>query len=219
MTGGGWGSPRIGTLNPPADATLCAHSDGEAGVFRLVARVCGRSACSDPPRSTPPKRALVPREEPHPNELIGHAIAEVDHPAKVVSTNRFRGLHLECNEPTVTGFEGAIDLDPVLGPEVREARHRLRLRKEVRNLAQHEVLEERSAQLITLRRAGRGTPREVRGDARVDEEQLAHPGRWASNDCRTWGPRAPVWPDAGSSMARRRVGQNDGRRATRRGCG
>ena len=56
MTGGGWGSRRIGPWTHPADATLCAHSDGEAGVFRLVARDCGPSVCSDPPRSTPPKR-------------------------------------------------------------------------------------------------------------------------------------------------------------------
>ena len=52
--GGGDG---IGPWTHPADAALCAHSDGEAGVFRLAAGDCGPSVCSDPPRSTPPKRA------------------------------------------------------------------------------------------------------------------------------------------------------------------
>ena len=34
MTGGGWG---WGHGTHPADATICADSGGEAGVFRLVA--------------------------------------------------------------------------------------------------------------------------------------------------------------------------------------
>ena len=47
----------IGPWTHPSDAALRAHSDGEAGVFRLVAGDCGPSVCSDPPLSTPPKRA------------------------------------------------------------------------------------------------------------------------------------------------------------------
>ncbi len=69
MTGGGWGSRRIGTHS--VDATLCARSAGEVGVLRFVAGDCGPSVCSDPLRSTPPKRALGPREEPHPTEFAG----------------------------------------------------------------------------------------------------------------------------------------------------
>ena len=70
MIDDGWGWRRIGTRTHPADATLCAHSDGKAGVFRLVARDCGPSVCSDPPRSTPLKRALVPRGEPDHNHFM-----------------------------------------------------------------------------------------------------------------------------------------------------
>ena len=63
MTGGGWGSGHGPTRPMPRSARIVTV---RLACFVALARDCGRSVCSDPPRSTPPKRALLPREEPHP---------------------------------------------------------------------------------------------------------------------------------------------------------
>ena len=52
-----WGLRRIGTWTCPSDATLCAHSDGEAGVFVSLRAIEGR-------RCVPIGRARQHRSEP-----------------------------------------------------------------------------------------------------------------------------------------------------------
>ena len=66
-----WGSRRIGTWTYPSDATLCAHSDGDAGVFVSLRAIVGR-------RCVPIRRAQHHRSEPSPLEASRTQIGSLE---------------------------------------------------------------------------------------------------------------------------------------------